>query len=333
MGGDNAPREPVKGACSYALNNQDDTLILVGRQREISSILSERGGKTPENIEIYHAEEIVAMNESPVSAVKGKKDSSIARAVSLVKEGKAEAVISAGNTGVVVAQTTLGLKRLKGVKRPGIIVPMLGEKGIFYFIDAGANSESKAEFLYQHAVIGAVYCKYLLKKEKPVVGLLNIGTEEVKGSELVKEAHKLIGSIEDPFFEYRGFIEGTDVFKGECDLMVCEGFVGNVVLKLSEGLAKSLVSLFKQEVTKNPLRLFGAFLLKGAMKDLRHKIDYEEYEGALLIGVNGVCTILHGASTAAAFENGLKGTARLCNIGINEQIIKYATLLKREDRH
>jgi glycerol-3-phosphate acyltransferase PlsX len=330
MGGDRTPDEAVIGATTFARENPDITVFLVGREGDINSLLKMESEEAPANIEVVHAEEVVSMEESPVTAVKEKKDSSIAKAVNLVKEGRADAVISAGNTGVSVAQSTLGLRRLKNVKRPGIINPFPSERDIFYMMDAGANSESKADFLFQHAVIGAVYCKCMMDKERPRVALLNIGTEESKGNERVREAHKMIMDIEDPFFAYKGFVEGNDLFTGEYDLVVCEGFVGNVVLKIAEGLSRSIMNLIKNEITSDLFRKIAASVLTGAFEDIKDRFGYENYGGAMLLGINGICTILHGASPSLAFVNGLKATKKLVESNINEHISKYLSLLKKD---
>lgn len=328
MGGDNAPDEPVSGSCSFAEQNPDITVILTGREPVIRESLSRHKGETPPNLEIVHAEEIIGMEESPVSAVREKKHSSIAQAVNQVREGRADAVISAGNTGVTVAQATLDLKRIPKVKRPGIINPFPSEQGLFYMLDAGANSESKPEFLFQHAVIGAVYCKYFLEKEKPVIGLLNIGTEESKGNDLVRQAHKMISSIDSPFFDYRGYVEGNGLFRGDYDLVVCEGFVGNVVLKIAEGVASSLMRIISYEITQGPLRKMGAAMLKTAFESIKDRFSYEKYGGAMLIGVNGICTILHGESSRTAFANGLAATRKFCEKEINAHIKENLSLLE-----
>jgi glycerol-3-phosphate acyltransferase PlsX len=330
MGGDRTPDEAVIGACAFARENAGITVILVGREDNINSLLKREEEGVPSNIEIVHADEVVGMEESPVTAVKEKKDSSIAKAVNLVKEGKADAIISAGNTGVSVAQSTLGLRRIENIKRPGIINPFPSEKDIFYMIDAGANSETKAEFLFQHAVIGAVYCKYMLEKEHPRVALLNIGTEESKGNERVREAHRMINEIKNPFFEYKGFIEGTDLFTGEYDLVVSEGFVGNVVLKIAEGLSRSLMKVIKGEIASSLVRKAASSVLTGAFEEIKERFGYERYGGAMLLGVNGICTILHGASPRLAFINGLEATKKLCESEINEHITEYISLLKKD---
>jgi len=331
MGGDNAPEEPAIGSVEFAQKHPDIHILLTGQEHRIRDTIESRCEGVPSNVEILHAEETVGMEESPVSAVKEKKNSSIAHAVKMVKEGRADAVISAGNTGVTVAQCTLDLKRIPNVKRPGIISPLPSEQGIFYMLDAGANSESKPEFLFQHAVIGAVYCKYFLDKDRPSVGLLNIGTEESKGNDLVRQANKMISEIDDPFFEYKGYIEGSELFRGDYDLVVCEGFVGNVVLKLAEGVSSSLLRIISREINTTPLRKMGAAVLRKAFRSIKGRFDYEEYGGAMLIGVNGICTILHGASSRKAFVNGLDTTRKFCEKEINTHIKKYLSLLKKED--
>ena len=330
MGGDHAPLEAVKGACVFAQQTPDVTLLLTGREPELTGLIQDCCGSIPLNMEICHAGDVVGMDESPVSAVKEKKDSSIAVAVNLVKEGRADAVVSAGNTGVMVTQSTLGLKRIQNVKRPGIITPLPGEQGVFFLIDAGANSEGKPEVMYQHAVLGAIYCQNYLRKARPTVGLLNIGTEESKGNLLVKDVNRLIREANHEFFEYVGYVEGNTITKGDCDLVVCDGFVGNVVLKLVEGVAESLMRGIQEDIASGFIKKVGAKILNSTFAGIRDRYGYETYGGAMLLGVDGLCTILHGVSSAVAFQNGLKVTAELCRQDMHTKMKEQMFLLKEE---
>ncbi|MFH1707703.1 MAG: phosphate acyltransferase PlsX [Planctomycetota bacterium] len=331
MGGDHAPAAAVKGAVGFATENPDVTLLLVGRSEELKKLLDAGTARPSANIEIIHAAEVVGMGDPPVESIKEKKDSSITRAVELVHAGRAQAVVSGGNTGVLVAQATLGLKRIEGIKRPGIIVPLPSEKGLIYLIDAGANPESKPEYLFQHAIIGAIYCKCLTGRPRPVVGVLNIGTEEGKGNAVVQEAHRMLAALKAPLFEYRGFIEGTDLFSGAVDLVVTDGFVGNIAMKVAEGTAHSLFRMIKKEVTRTPIRKLGAGLLKGAFKDLKEYTSSETYGSAMVIGVNGITMKVHGSASARAFHNGLNSTLGLCRSDITARIRESIQALDRGD--
>jgi glycerol-3-phosphate acyltransferase PlsX len=245
------------------------------------------------------------MAESPAQAIRRKKDSSISKAIDLVKNGEADAMVSAGNTGAVVVAATLKLRTLEGVERPAIamVMPTKTAKPVL-LIDAGANTDCTAKWLEQFAVMGSTYSRVILKQENPVVGLLSIGGEESKGNEVTKEAFGALSKLKG--IKFKGNVEGHDLFKGETDVVVCDGFVGNVVLKTSESVAGAVTHWMKQEFGKNPIRMLGAFLLRGALEAMKKRTDPEMYGGAPLLGVQGICIIAHGVSSGRAVLNAIR---------------------------
>ena len=319
MGGDFAPREIVAGAIEAA-RSQDriSQLFLVGDETAIRAELA-RHKDVPAKIEVRHCTEVVEMHESPANAVRKKKDSSISRAVEMVKAGEADAVFSAGNTGAAVAASQLKLRTLEGILRPAIATVFPSPTKPFVLVDAGANTDSTPQMLVQFVVMGSVYAREILKVKNPVVGLMSIGEEDAKGNETTKEA---FGLLEKSGLNFKGNIEGHDLFEGEIDVVVCDGFLGNVILKTSESVAHAIGLWLKQEFTANPLRMFGALCLKGALKGLKRKIDPGSYGGAPLLGVNGVCIIAHGASDAVASSNGIGVCVTAVSQDINRQIIE-----------
>ncbi|MGI6086565.1 MAG: phosphate acyltransferase PlsX [Kiritimatiellia bacterium] len=321
MGGDFAPAAVVTGALDAARRLQGiDRLVLVGDETAIRRELDSQRGGVPKTIEVYHASEVIGMDEAPVHAVRRKKDSSINRAIDLVKSGEAQGMISAGNTGAVVAAATLKLRTLAGIDRPAIATVMPTPRKPFVLIDAGANTDCSARMLVQFAIMGALYAGEILKCEKPLVGLMNVGTEDGKGNDTTKEAFKMLH--ETPAVNFRGNIEGHDLFKGEINVAVCDGFVGNVILKTSESVAHAVGHWIKQEFRSNPVRLLGTALLSGALRNLRTNMNPEMYGGAPLLGVNGVCTISHGASSPRAIFHAIRVTRDSVKLNLNEHIIR-----------
>ncbi len=317
MGGDHAPREIVKGAVE-AINGIEglEKLYLVGDEKAVRAELDLCGCRNP-GIEVKHASEVIAMSESPAQAVRRKKDSSIGRAVDLVKAGEADAVISAGNTGAVVVAATLKLRTLEGVTRPAIAAVMPTRKKPFVLLDAGANTDCPPDMILDFAVMGSLYSKLILGQEKPLVGLLSIGTEAIKGNDTTREAFKV---LEEGPLNFRGNVEGHDLFTGETDVIVCDGFVGNVVLKTSESAAQAIGHWIKEEFKKGPIRLLGCVLLAGALKTIKRKLDPEMYGGAPLLGVNGICIITHGASSSKAIYHAIRVGAEAIQSGLNNKI-------------
>jgi glycerol-3-phosphate acyltransferase PlsX len=319
MGGDYAPAEIVKGALDAANGLKGvDQVLLVGDADAIQRELSRVGRSVPKMIEVRHASEVVGMDEAPALAVRRKRDSSIGRAVDLVKAGEADAVVSAGNTGAVVAAATLKLRTLEGVERPAIATVMPTRERPFILIDAGANLDCPPGLLKQFAVMGSVYSNVILGREQPIVGLLSIGGEATKGNETTKEAYRLLS---DSNLNFRGNVEGHDLFRGETDVVVCDGFVGNVVLKTSESVATAIGHWMKSEFKRNPVRIAGALMLRGALKAMKVKMDPEMYGGAPLLGVNGICIITHGASTSRAIFHAIRVASESVHQHLNEQIV------------
>ena len=296
MGGDNAPKEIVKGAVRAAKKFQCE-IILVGDETKIRDVLKTQGNVDNLPISIRHATEIISMREHPAEAVKSKKDSSIVVATKMVKDGECDAVLSAGSTGAAVAAAQLILKRIHGVGRPAIATPIPTTNGVTLMLDSGANIDSKPEYLVQGGMMGAIYVEYVFGKKNPRVGLLNIGEEETKGNEQAKETYQLFKNLTN--INFTGNAEGRDIPNGNFDVVVCDGFVGNVVLKFGEGLALTIFKLIKEEISSSGIIVkLGAFLLKPALKRLAKRLDVAEYGGAPLLGVDGYCIISHGSSDA-----------------------------------
>lgn len=319
MGGDFAPQNPVAGALQ-ALKEYPaiEKLFLVGKE----SLLKEevlKHGSVPDKIEFVEASQVVEMSDSAIDAVRRKKDSSISRAVDLVADGKADAVVSAGHTGAAVAATTIKLRMLPGVERPGIATVLPTETNLFVLIDAGANIEAKPVHLGQYAIMGSVYSEYVLGYAKPRVGLMSIGTEDVKGNELTKETFKLLGSLP---IHFRGNVEGHDLFENPVEVVVTDGFVGNVMLKATESIASAMMHWLKHEIEKSPISMLGAFLAKSAFQNIKKKTNYEEYGGSPLLGTNGVCIIAHGSSTPKAIKNAIRVGVESVQHKINPHIVE-----------
>ena len=318
MGGDHAPREVVAGTLEAARTLSGiEELILVGREGDIRACLPS-GSALPSNVRIASASEVVAMDESPANAIRRKKDSSISRAVDLVKTGAADAIFSAGNTGAVVAAATLKLRTLPGVVRPAIATTMPGA-GVspWVLIDAGANTDCTPEMLFQFAVMGTVYAREILGIPDPGVGMMSIGGEESKGNEITKDAFALLKSSR---LAFRGNVEGHDLFTGRVDVVVCDGFVGNVILKTSESVAHYFGALLKAELTRTLRRKLGALLVKPGLQAIRHRADPSNYGGAPLLGANGMCIIAHGASSARAVTNGIRVSAESVRRDVSKKI-------------
>lgn len=318
MGGDFAPREVVRGTLDAARLLPDITeLILVGDEARIREEL--RGQALPERIRVVHASEAIGMDESPALAVRRKRDSSINRAMDLVKAGEADAMVSAGNTGAVVVSATLKLRTLEGVMRPAIATVLPTRERPLVLIDAGANTDCDPMLLLQFAVMGSVYCQTILGQPSPVVGLVSIGGEDIKGNDITKGAFKL---LEDSPLNFRGNVEGHDLFLGATDVAVCDGFVGNIILKTSESCAHAIVHWMKHEFKASPLRMLGAMLLRGALRAMKRRLDPEMYGGAPLLGVNGVCIISHGASSALAIRHAIRVASESVHHNLSQTIVQ-----------
>lgn len=314
MGGDNAPTEIVKGAV-LAVQKYPCEIILVGNQ----SILRRELGDTNLPITIQHADEIITMGEHPADAVRCKKDSSIVVATRLVQCGEADAVLSAGSTGAAVAAAQLILKRIHGIGRPAIATPIPTPQGTTLLLDSGANVDSKPEHLIQSGIMGSLYAEHVLNINKPSVALLNIGEEETKGNELVKETYQLLRGLKS--INFAGNAEGRDIPRGVFDVVICDGFVGNVVLKFGEGLALTIMKLLTEELTANGgAKLLGKDLLALTLRDLAKRLDVSENGGAPLLGVNGYCVISHGSSDARAICSAIRVACDYVNSNVLARI-------------
>lgn len=317
-GGDHGCRANLEGV-AIAIERgsiRSDQVVLVGRQEEIVAEAS-RQGMDLSRLSIVDAPDALDGQESPVEAIRRKPRNSVAVGIGLVKEGHAQAFVSAGNTGLVVATATLGLRCLEGVRRPGIAVTVRGEKGPFTIIDVGANPQPKAVHLLHYAIMGAAYARDALGIPEPRVGLMNIGSEDKKGNPLVREARDLLLQ-HAPNFRFVGNVEGVDVFAGACDVIVSDGFTGNVLLKVSEGCAEFM------------LRSMGRLMVEAGVADaarnrvleqMARDVDYSEYGGALLLGVEGIVTICHGRSSGRAIANALTFASRAVGAKVNDHIV------------
>ena len=327
MGGDFAPRNTVEGAV-LALREfpQLTKLYLVGDQAAVQAELTRLGCHDP-RVEIHHASQVVDMGDEAISSVRKKKDSSVSRAVDLVKHGKADAIVSAGHTGAAVAASTIKLRTLPGVERAGIASTVPTEGNLFVLIDAGANPDAKPSHLLQYAIMGSVYSRHVLGYQNPSIGLMSIGTEDKKGSETTKGTFKMLKASG---LNFRGNVEGHDLFEKPVEVVLCEGFVGNVVLKTCEALAHAIFSWLKHELKKTPIRMAGALLAKGAFTTIRDKVNVDKYGGSVLLGVNGICIIAHGSSSALAIRSAIRVALEGISHQVNPHIVKelesyYAT--------
>lgn len=301
MGGDYAPSEIVKGALKAAQYHPETKIILVGQKDKIMDCLPEDGFSS--NIEIVDASETIEMDEHPASAVRKKKDASIVVATRMVKEDKADALVSAGSTGAQMAAALFVLGRIKGIDRPAIATVLPTLEGGKLLLDVGANPDANAENLKQFALMGSLYAEKILGINRPKVALLNIGSEESKGNQLTQTAYNL---LKDSEFNFIGNVEGRDIPYGKADVIVCDAFVGNIVLKTIEGMASSLFDLIKAKITSTNARKIGAVLIKPGLKEIAKTMDYSEYGGAPLLGVNGTTIICHGSSKEKAIHNAIR---------------------------
>ena len=310
MGGDRGPEVTVEGAVAAA-RELGSTVILVGNEAVLREHLA-RHDVRGLAMTVRHAPEAVEMGENPMSALRKKKHSSIRIGLEMVKKGEAEAFVSAGNTGAVMATALVVLGPLPGVERPAIavVVPTVTHQAVL--LDVGANVDCKPRHLLQFAIMGNVYARDILGQTRPRVGVLSIGEEESKGNELSREAFK--GMEEEPSLNFIGNVEGRDVFSGIADVVVCDGFIGNVALKISEGLVETIFSLLREETKKDLRGRVGSFLLVPSFQRFKRRIDSSEYGGAPLLGVNGVCMISHGRSTGKAIRNAIRAAEGCVNI-------------------
>jgi glycerol-3-phosphate acyltransferase PlsX len=319
MGGDFGPPSLVAGAV-MALREYHhiQKLYLVGDQRQIETEL-EKHRCNDSRIEIVHSMQVVEMSDKAWSAVRRKKHSSVSRAVDLVKHDQADAIVSAGHTGAAVAASIVKLRTLKGIDRPGIAAVLPTQFNVFVLIDAGATIDSRPEHLLQYAIMGSVYSRHVLGYKNPTVGLVSLGEEDVKGTELTKEVFKLLKRSR---LNFVGNIEGRHLFEDPVEVVVCDGFVGNVILKTSESIAVAIFKWLKHELTRTKIRMAGAYVARHAFNDIKRKTNYEEYGGSPLLGVNGICIIAHGASTPLAIKNALRVAAESIEHRVNPHIVE-----------
>jgi len=320
MGSDNAPFADVEGAV-LAAREYGYQIILVGNEGLIKKELG-KYRPVPSNISIHHASEVIGMHEQPVLSVRRKKDSSIVVLGNLAKEKKVDAIVSAGNTGAMVCSATLKCRLLPGIERAGIGIVMPTMKGPMVMIDGGANIDAKPSHLLQYGIMASAYSEYILGKKSPRVGLLNVGEEESKGTGSLKEAY---GLLESSGLNFIGNVEGRDFFIGDCDVIVCDGLIGNVALKVTEGVVHAFGEMLKRELKENLLSSVGAMLAKSAFRSLKKRMDYAEYGGAPLLGVDGVCIIGHGSSTSKAIKNAIRVAGEEVTKNVNQHISEAIT--------
>jgi len=325
MGGDYAPYEVIKGAV-MAARQYNVKLQLVGKTEKINTELQKYNTEGLDII-ITEAEEVIEMHESPGIAIRKKKNSSIVMAVDAVVKGESQALVAAGSTGAAMAASLFGLGRLPGIDRPAIAVTLPTSKKPIVLIDAGANSSCEPEMLQQFAVMGSIFSSSILGIENPRVAVLNIGGESSKGNSLAQNTYKLLAQSKDNI-NFVGNIEGRDLFIGVCDVVVCDGFVGNVTLKVAEGVASMIVKMLKEELSSSIWAKLGAIIAKPALLNLKKQTDYEEYGGALLLGIKGICVIAHGGSKANAIKNAVRVAKESVERDINGKIAAMYELNK-----
>lgn len=317
MGGDYGPAVTLPAAFNFLRHERDAAVIAVGRTDELGPLMKEAAREFGTRLRIRDASEVVEMDDPLALALRGKKDSSMRVAIDLVKSGEADAAVSAGNTGALMAISRFVLKTLPGIDRPAICSVLPTMKGETYVLDLGANVDCGPEHLCQFGVMGAMLCAAVEHKERPSVGLLNIGEEDIKGNDVVKRAGDLLRSSGLNFF---GNVEGDDIYKGTTDVVVCDGFVGNVTLKASEGLAQMLGSFLREELSRNWIAKLGAMVALPALKAFKRRVDHRRYNGASLLGLRGIVLKSHGSADAYAFEKALHRAAEEVRNGVLKRI-------------
>jgi glycerol-3-phosphate acyltransferase PlsX len=317
MGGDHGCGVVIEGVkLALQASRKITELCLVGHQNEIQAALQRSRLRDP-RVRVVHASEVLTMEDKPLAAIRKKRDSSLVRAVELLKDGQAEALISPGNTGALVAAATLGLRRLEGVDRPAIATVMPSGRTEFVLIDAGANPDCKPGHLVQFAIMGSVYSREILHHRRPRVGLLSNGSEAMKGTDLTREACKLCQQVDLNFI---GYVEGHDLFADHVEVVVTDGFVGNIVLKTCEGLGKGMLRLLRRELSATPLRQIGVALAGKGFRNIKRRIDPDVYGGAPLLGLNGCVIKAHGSARENAIMNAIRVCAEAIQHRINEII-------------
>jgi glycerol-3-phosphate acyltransferase PlsX len=333
MGGDIGPQATVLGAVE-SLKHIASDVVLFGDQMQIEAVLT---GLTYDKgrIHIVHTDEVIGNEEAPVKAIRSKKNSSMVLGLQGLIDHTLDAFISAGNTGALLAGGTLKVGRLTGIDRPALTIPYPMDTGIGVLVDAGANTECSPKNLQQFAIMGHLYARFVFQMEKPLTGLVNIGTEEKKGNTLYQESHQLLKKT--PIIEFYGNLEARDIPAGVCDVIVCDGFTGNIILKLSEGIAKSFSKNLKASLLKNVFTKLAALVIKPGLEAFKKKLDYTEYGGAPLLGVKAPVVKAHGSSNAKAFMNAIRYAERYAASGVIAKIEQSMTELgddaeqKKED--
>ena len=318
MGGDYAPAVVVEGITAALYDFPEYELTVVGHLGKLAYYLEKYGIEDHPRLKKVHAEQVVEMSDPSTVVLRAKKHSSMTECARLLKDGKVEAIVSAGHTGAAVASTKVITRTLPGVDRPMIATSLPGLSGRFVLADSGANVDCRPINLAQFAVMGEVYAKYLFGIDKPSIGLLSVGGEEGKGNELTKEVFKILSKLPINFV---GNVEGNYIFQNTADVVVCDGFIGNVLLKSAEGLSKTTMLLMKELFSKTPARVTGALLSRNAFRELKNFGDPDDLGGAPLLGINGICIIAHGSSTAKAIRNAIKTAGESIKFGINSKIV------------
>jgi len=317
MGGDFAPEEIVAGAIQASAELEVDVL-LVGDEAQLKPLIKKHGGQDSEHVKVIHAEDVITMKEEPTKGIRRKPKASINVAMNLVKEKEAEAVVSAGHSGAAMASALLRLGRIKGIERPaiGAVLPTIVPNKSVIVLDVGAITDCKPKYLEQFALMGTIYSRYVLGREEPQVGLLNIGEESSKGNELALATHKLLA--DNPQIPFLGNAEGRDVLSGEFDIIVCDGFVGNIVLKFAEAIGEVMMQIMKEELPKGLHGKVGTAILKSNLMNIKRRIDRAEHGGALLFGVAGICIISHGSSRRGSMFSAI----RLAKEAIDNEVLE-----------
>lgn len=318
MGADDAPRAPVAGAVEAVAGDGTD-VILVGDREQVERELASLGvsAELRRRLEVVHAEEVVGMEESAITPIRKKRRSSIRICAELVKEGRAQALVSAGNTGATMISAKMIIGVAKGVDRPGLAAALPNASGWTILVDVGANVDSKAEQMREFAVMGHFYAQEMFGIAEPRIGLLSIGSEEGKGTDFTREAY---AGVQSTGLRFIGNVEGRDLFNGAADVIVCDGFVGNALLKSAESLAEMVVGMLRTEIKKSPLAMLGALLMIPAFRHLRERTDYSEYGAAPLLGLRGGCFIAHGGSNPKAIKNAVRRAVEFCEACTQEKI-------------
>jgi glycerol-3-phosphate acyltransferase PlsX len=317
MGGDFGPPVTVPAALAFLAGHPGASVVLVGRSDAIEAELRRLRAAPGDRLRVHHASEVVEMHDAPSQALKRKKDSSMRLAVDLVKAGEADACVSAGNTGALMAISSVVLRTLPGIDRPAIVSVLPTLSGSTYVLDLGANVDCTPEHLLQFGLMGSILVTAVEHKERPTVGLLNIGEEEIKGNAVVKRAAEL---LRESGLNFIGNVEGDGIYKGEADVVVCDGFVGNVMLKTSEGLAQMLGKFLREEFTRNPFRKLLAFVASPVIHAFRSRVDHRRYNGATLLGLKGIVVKSHGSADAFAFRRAIERAAEEVDNGVLARI-------------